>query len=146
MDVAAIEEKIYVASRASVPERSEMWRKFRAEGWPIISSWIDEAGEGETADYSELWTRIHGELMKSRRLIFYAETRDFPLKGAFVEVGIALGMRIPVCVVLPGVVLEGRTDRPIGSWIRHPGVFLFETVQEALEITEEQLRLRVKKF
>lgn len=45
---------IYVASRASIPERGAMWRRFRAQGVPITSSWIDEDGEGQTADFREL--------------------------------------------------------------------------------------------
>ena len=40
---------IYVASRVS---RAEMWRGYRDEGGvPIVSTWIDEAGDGETDDF-----------------------------------------------------------------------------------------------
>lgn len=52
---------IYVASRASIPARSQMWRDFRASGHRISA------------------------------VILYAETGDFPLKGALIECGIALG-------------------------------------------------------
>lgn len=123
---------IYVASRASLPERSAMWRRHRECGAVINATWIDEAGEGETADFSELWTRIAGEIARSEMLILYAEPGDFPLKGALVEVGIALGCGIPVRAVLPAVVLDGRTSRPVGSWIQHPLVERFETVAEAI--------------
>lgn len=122
----------YVASRASLPERSAMWRRQRERGAIINSTWIDEAGEGETADFGELWTRIDKEIGLSSALILYAEPDDFPLKGALIEAGIALGHGIPVRVVLPGVVLDGRTSRPIGSWIQHPLVKRFETVTEAI--------------
>ena len=57
---------------------------------------------------------------------------DFPLKGAYVEVGVALGLDIPVFAVLPGVELEPRSDRPVGSWIRHPCVTLCPTLEDAL--------------
>jgi hypothetical protein len=123
---------VYVASRASIPERAAMWRKLRFEGAPIISSWIDEAGEGETADFTELWNRIHGEIMRSSFLVLYAEAGDFPLKGALVEVGIALGIGRPVRVVLPGVDVEGRTYRPVGSWIKHVSVRRFDTLTDAM--------------
>lgn len=112
--------KLYVASRASIPERSEMWRAFRKDGNQITSSWIDEAGEGETADFNELWRRITAEIEEAHKLILYAEPNDFPLKGALIEAGIAIGMGKQVIVCLPNVKLEGRTCRPIGSWIEHP--------------------------
>jgi hypothetical protein len=109
-----------------------MWRRIRECGTLINSSWIDEAGEDETGDFGELWTRIVGEIARSEMLILYAEQNDFPLKGAFVEVGIALGMSLPVRVVLPGVKLDGRTCRPVGSWLRHPLVTQFESAVEAV--------------
>lgn len=123
---------IYVASRASIPERSEMWRRLRECGCPINASWIDEAGEGETADFSELWVRITAEISRSEMLILYAEHDDFPLKGALIEVGIALGLGIPVHVVLPGVTLDARNCRPVGSWIKHPLVKQFHSVADAI--------------
>jgi hypothetical protein len=116
---------IYVASRASIPERAQMWRGFRANGIPIISSWIDEAGEGETENFTDLWDRITEEVIQADHFVLYAEPGDFPLKGALLEAGIAIGAkavkgylgRITVC--LPGVILEGRTFRPLGSWVKH---------------------------
>lgn len=114
--------KYYVASRASIPERSAMWRSFRDRGVQITSSWIDEAGEGETSDFTELWHRIQKEIAACDVLVLYAVEGDFPLKGAFIEAGIALGMNRPVVVCLPGVALAGRTNRPVGSWIDHPFV------------------------
>ena len=125
---------IYVASRASVPERSVMWREYRAAGYPIISSWIDETGEGETGSFTELWDRITNEIARCDRLVLYAETDDFPLKGALIEVGMALGMRKPVIVCLPNVTLEGPSYRPIGSWVMHGNVRRIDCVPIALEL------------
>lgn len=122
---------IYVASRASIPERAAMWRALRSSGHPIISTWIDEDGPGQTADYAELWQRIANEIASARLLVLYAEPEDFPLKGALTEVGIAIGGSVPVRVVLPGVTMEGRTFRPVGSWIKHPMVTICDTVEEA---------------
>src|SRR5690606_1190204 len=124
---------VYVASRASIPERSAMWRQLRDDyGWKITSTWIDEAGEGETGDFAELWDRIMREIAASRKLVLYAETADFPLKGALIEAGIALGMGKPVVVCLPGVELEGRTFRPIGSWIKHRHVTRRDSLRAAM--------------
>lgn len=125
---------VYIASRASIPARAAQWRLLRdILGWHIVSSWIDEAGEGETNDFSDLWLRIVDEIRGAERLIFYVEQDDFPLKGALVEVGIALAAGVPVYVVAPGVVIEGRSRRPIGSWIDHPLVKLVPNMEVALK-------------
>lgn len=124
---------IYVASRASLPERSAMWRRFRDEnGIDITSTWIDEAGEGETASFAELWDRIEREIGIAERLVLYAEQDDFPLKGALIEAGIALGMGKSVTVCIPGVKLDGRTHRPIGSWIEFRRVSRCDDIRHAL--------------
>lgn len=118
-----------------------MWRNLRNEhGWNIVSTWIDEAGEGESANLADLWSRIESEIRGSRGLLLYAMRGDFPLKGALVEVGMALGMRKPVAVCLAGPrpFLEGRSLRPVGSWLHHPRVTLFpeETFSKAYDWIE----------
>lgn len=124
----------YIASRASIPERSARWRRLRDEdGWKVTSSWIDEAGAGETSDLGSLWERIAAEVARSERLVLYVEPGDFPLKGALIEVGMALAHLVPIYVVAPGVVLEPTSFRPIGSWVRHPLVTFCETMEEALD-------------
>jgi len=105
-----------------------MWRALRdTQGWPIISSWIDEAGEGETEDMGELWARIHLEIQLSNGVLLYAEPGDFPLKGALIECGMALGIGKPVALVLPGV----ENLRLIGSWVNHPSVKRFDSMGDA---------------
>lgn len=123
----------YIASRASLPERSAAWRRLRDDGWKITCSWIDEAAPGETVDLGALWDRIEQEIARSERLILYVETEDFPLKGALVEVGMAIAHRIPTRVVAPGVVLEPVSFRPVGSWVRHRLVSFCDTMDEALD-------------
>jgi hypothetical protein len=112
---------VYAASRASVRARPEMWKRLRDRcGWRITSTWIDEAGEGETQSFSELWERIGLEIARAEGLILYAEASDLPLKGALVECGMALGMGKRVAVVLPGMEIEPNSMRPMGSWMAHP--------------------------
>jgi nucleoside 2-deoxyribosyltransferase len=94
-----------------------MWRRFRDAGCQITSSWIDEDGQGQTASFTDLWERIMKEIAEADYLVLYAKPDDFPLKGALVEVGIALGMKRPVIVCLPDVEVDSRNFRPIGSWI-----------------------------
>lgn len=135
---------IYVASRASVPARSAMWRALRSEGWPIISTWIDEAGEGETADFGDLWWRITTEIFMAEKLVLYAESSDFPLKGALIEAGIAIGLGKPVVVCLPGIVLHERSMAPIGSWIAHRNVRRIDRISDALRFGREEAPAEVQ--
>lgn len=122
--------KIYVASRV---RHAKMWQAARAGGAPINSTWIDEAGDGETGDFGELWQRIQREVSSADRLVFFAEKGDFPFKGALVEVGIALQAGLPIHLVLdPEIELEGRTMRPLGSWAKHPSVKWMPTLYDAL--------------
>lgn len=125
---------IYIASRASIPERAAAWRILRdVDGWNITSSWIDEAGEGQTSDFGDLWSRIESEVCNAERLILYVEPDDFPLKGALIEVGMALAAGVKVFVVALGVRLEERSCRPLGSWIKHPLVDVVASMSEALD-------------
>ena len=130
----------YIASRASLPERSAAWRQLRdVDGWKITSTWIDEAGVGASTDLGALWERIEAEIAGSERLVLYVEPEDFPLKGALIEVGIAIAHRIPIRIVAPGVVLEPISLRPLGSWVRHPLVAFADTMDEALAGTTVSL-------
>lgn len=138
MNSASATGPIYVASRASIPERSAMWRTLRKLGWQITSTWIDEAGEGETDDFTELWDRITSEIAAANKVVLYAEQDDFPLKGAILEAGIALGMGKPVVVCLPGVRLDGRTCRPIGSWVAHRNVVRIDKLDDAMAFVRRQ--------
>lgn len=108
-----------------------MWRQLREAGIEIVSTWIDEAEPGETADLGELWVRIAREIASADRLVLYVEADDFPLKGAFIEVGIALGMGKPIVLVAPEIEFSAPSYRPIGSWIKHPLVTLCSDIWEA---------------
>jgi hypothetical protein len=113
--------RIYAVSRASVPDRVAMWKYLRdVKGVNIISTWIDEAGSGETQDLSELWRRIADEIASCDRVVMYVEPQDFPLKGALIEIGIAIAAKKPIVLVAPGCEFAPPSYRPIGSWIRHP--------------------------
>lgn len=131
-DVAALRSGVYVASRASIPERGQMWRDVRSSGVKVNSTWIDEDGPKASRDLSGLWVRINREVTTSERLILYVEPSDFPLKGAFIEVGMALAANVPIVIVAPDVTLEERNCRPLGSWIKHPLVSFAPTIDAAL--------------
>ncbi|HEX2554191.1 MAG TPA: hypothetical protein VHL98_10845 [Microvirga sp.] len=92
---ADVRPTIYIASKTTHAAR---WRDLRSAGLPIISTWIDEAGKGETACFADLWRRCVSEAASADALIVYREPGEV-LKGAFVEVGAALASGKPVYAV-----------------------------------------------
>lgn len=119
----------YVASKTSY---ATLWKQHRDQGVPILSTWIDEAEPGQTKSFRELWPRIKEEIRQCSGLIFLAGPNEI-IKGAFVEVGMALAFDKPVIAVL-NVRLDGATHAPIGSWLDHPLVSRASTVSEAFEL------------
>lgn len=122
----------YVASRASNPDRPRMWAEMRdTHGYNINSSWVDAAAAGLEVEFDLLWEAIAAEIARCDCLVLYAEPDDLPLKGAFVEVGMALAGGKPIRIVAPGVVLDPLDFKPLGSWAKHPLVKFASSVHEA---------------
>lgn len=111
---------IYIASKTRHADR---WRYLRDKvGEPIISTWIDEAGPGESTCLTDLWRRCIEEATRCELLIVYREPDDV-LKGAWVEVGAALAVGTPVFAVGVG---------PEISVGRHALVTHFGDMKEAI--------------
>jgi hypothetical protein len=125
---------IYGASRASIPERSIMWKQMIVEGANIVCSWINESGPEETQDFSELWSRIQAEINSCGRLVLYVENGDLPLKGALVEVGMALALGKPVWIVCKDIILTKRDLKPLGSWANHPLITFCADIRKACDV------------
>lgn len=121
---------VYVASKSRY---AGLWQDLRDEwkplGFDIISTWIDEAGEGETADMADLWYRCIAEAQSADVLIAVHRDGD-EWKGAFVEIGAALSFGIPVYVI----------GDPPGSWINHPHVRRADDVYAAAVAFEREFR------
>lgn len=110
---------IYIASKTKHAER---WRYLRnVVGYPINSTWIDEAGEGESSDLSDLWLRCIREASTASAFVIYRETDDV-LKGGWIELGAALHAEVPVYAVG----LEGFTVA------NHPAIRHFPTMKDAM--------------
>lgn len=77
---------IYTASKTTQAWR---WRELRHKGYNIIATWIDEAAEGQSADYADLAQRCIEEAAAADITILYCQPGDI-LKGALLEVGAAL--------------------------------------------------------
>lgn len=113
-------ERIYVASKTY---QAPAWRALRDKaGWPIISTWIDEAGPGETKCHIDLWRRCIDEAKSATGLILYAEDGDL-LKGALLETGAALACGVPVAVVGPAEAMKTAKN--------HPGVIVCDSLDKA---------------
>lgn len=109
---------IYVASKTIHAQR---WRAWRACGAPICSTWIDEAGEGETCSYSDLWLRCIREAAEASVLVAYHATGEV-WKGAYVEIGAALGAGKSVIVI----------GDPPGTFVSHPLIRQFDNLYRAM--------------
>jgi len=87
--------RVYIASKAL---HGPKWVQLRDAGLPIISTWIDESGVGETINWPGLWSRCISEASDCTHLIAYRELGEI-LKGAWAEVGAALahGRKVILC-------------------------------------------------
>lgn len=113
--------RVYAASKV---KHAGMWRALRDFGMPIHSSWIDEAGEGQTADHAELAMRCLLEVHETQALILFCEPGDI-LKGALIEAGAALALGKHVYCVGTCESLSIRT------FSKHPNWHEVSTVHEA---------------
>ena len=86
---------IYTASRT---EHAHRWRALREAGLDVCSTWIDEAGSKESRDLNDLWRRCFDEVAKASAFLLYREEGE-ALKGAWIELGVALTQNVPVFAV-----------------------------------------------
>lgn len=118
--------RIYTASKTKHADR---WRRLRAQGYEIISTWIDEAGEGETTNRRGLAERCIEESKNADCLLLYCEAGDY-LKGAFIEIGAALAAYVPIFAV-------GKPLPDSSVFCSHRLWFQFETLDDALQHIEK---------
>lgn len=114
---------VYTASRV---RHASKWLEARGRGIRIISTWIDEAGEGQSASLPDLWHRCVEEARTASALILYRED-DEPLKGALVEAGAALGAGKPVFAVG----FDSPADVKTFSFLHHPLVTRCSSLEDA---------------
>lgn len=102
---------LYVASKANMGDYWKVIRQTARVRYDvrIISSWIDESGEGESESMEALWVRCIQEAASCDAVLALHRSGDV-WKGAFVEIGAALAAGKHVFVI----------GDPPGSWVHHP--------------------------
>lgn len=112
---------VYIASRTKHAER---WRALREAGLSVTSGWIDRGTRGEVGDWDALWRSCIREVGVADALLLYAEPGEH-LRGALVELGVALAAGIPVVYVGP--------DETLGTVLHAPGITRASSVESALD-------------
>lgn len=125
--IGSASNSIYFASKTC---HANKWKKLRGEGVPVISTWIDEAGVGESKSLEDLWTRCVSEASAAAVTILYAEDGD-ELKGAFLEAGAALGNGRWLIVV---------GARRNWSFVNHPKAIVASSLEVAVDCAMAILR------
>lgn len=121
---------VYVASKSQYGTQWQDYRKrWAKEGIKIISTWIDESGEGETENYNDLWSRCIDEAYGCNFLVAY-HAGDEVWKGAFIEIGVALAAGNIVIVV----------GNPPGTWTHHHLVRFSPSLAAVPEIIRAELK------
>lgn len=109
--------KIYIASKLHhAPMLRNLRDAWREDGLIINSRWLDQAQHEATAtpdDFKIFWHTDHIDITECNALVLYT-TPDDELRGALVEVGMALALAKPV-------VLAGD-NRAFGSWQYHASI------------------------
>ncbi len=108
----------------SKTKHAARWKALRAAGVPIISTWIDDAGAGETSDWGDLWCRCIDEAARATALVAFNDDGEAP-NGSLLEIGAALGGGTHVYAVGFG---------PEHTWQDHPGVTKCGDVGTALHL------------
>lgn len=120
-------KSFYIASKTKHAYRWVELREFlrKRNSYRITSTWIDEAGVGQTKSHEELAVRCISEVADSDFVIFYCEDGEIH-KGSLIEVGAALAFQKQVRSV-------GECDSLSKTFVKHPLWKQFASLQEALK-------------
>ena len=122
-----------------------MWRKLQQEVPHVFfnARWIKRAekeSDLKEDDFRDLWKECQQDIHDADVLLVYAEDGDH-LKGALVEVGMALSRTVKVILVTPV-----KDKHVYGTWMHADGVEWVTTMEEAMDLlygmTDKGLRER----
>ena len=122
--------RVYPSSKV---KHAPMWRElqntvphvFFNARWPYLAKYendIDHDG------FRDLWIECKQDVMSADAVLLYVE-EDEILKGALVEVGIALANNIPIIFVA-----EEKNRLAYGTWVYVDGVEWVNTLAEAFDL------------
>ena len=117
--------RVYTASKL---KHGAMWRALCAENSHFIAHarWLKHNSIGtpdDPADAVAFWLQDEQDVKDADVLVLYAEEGE-KLRGALVEVGIALAWGVPVIVV--------GSHSDYGTWQFHPGVRRVDNMREMI--------------
>lgn len=98
------------------------WRTFRSMGYPIVSTWIDEATLEVPVTPRDRWLRNRDET-RAAALVLVSWPNESLSADALVEVGMALGRGGRVFIAGP--------HAHLGSWVWTPGITLCADMVDA---------------
>jgi hypothetical protein len=117
---------VYVVSKI---HRAAMWRTMRNDGFPIISTWIDDGGP-ESINFSEAWPRYLAEASSAAVMLVFLSLGEV-LKGGLLEIGAALSQGTKVIVV-------GEIPQ-LPTAILHDNLIEVVTLTEGIRLVNEVL-------
>lgn len=120
--------RVYPSSKV---RHAPMWRRLQQEVPHVFfnARWIKRAESQEEMDsyeLAELWRECQQDVKDADLLLIYAEDGD-QLKGAFVEVGMALAYGVKVMFVTPV-----EDWHAFGTWMHGTAVQRASTIEEAM--------------
>jgi hypothetical protein len=118
--------RVYIASKIKyAPRLCDLRYEWKQHGIDLHARWFDQAAHEESAtpeDFHIFWMVDQHDVETSRALIVYAEPGD-ELRGALVEVGIAIANGIPVFIA--------GDCSSFGTWRHHPACVKATTLENA---------------
>lgn len=112
-----------------------MWREIQQTVPHVFfnARWVKRAereSDLKEGDFLDLWHECQADIESSDVVLVYAEEGDV-LKGALVEVGIALANRIRVLLVTPE-----KNRLAYGTWIHMDEVEWLTSMEEAISLLD----------
>jgi hypothetical protein len=124
--------RVYPSSKV---KHAPMWREIQQTVPHVFfnARWVKRAereSDLKEGDFLDLWHECQADIESSDVVLVYAEEGDV-LKGALVEVGIALANRIRVLLVTPE-----KNRLAYGTWIHMDEVEWLTSMEEAISLLD----------
>ena len=123
-------KRVYFASKLY---HASTWRNLKDARVHAFARWLvheESATEDSAEEAKNFWIEDVSDVKVADAVVVYAAYDD-KLRGALVEAGVALAMKVPVYVI---------GEHPdYGTWQYHPGVIRCDELEEALHLISLQV-------